>query len=281
MEIIREVIKLREYRSSLPAEKVLGFVPTMGALHQGHASLIRQSVKDNTVTTVSIFVNPTQFAPDEDLDKYPRTHEEDHALLASLGVDCVFQPEVSDIYSSNTFLQFKIHKWGERLEGYSRPGHLEGVLQVVSILFNLVQPDRAYFGLKDYQQCMLIKKLVEELHFPIEIVPCPIVRESDGLAMSSRNAYLSSKERTQALGLYETLNSVKEFAGRQSSVAKAQQFAQEALKAYPLLRLDYFQILHALTLEEISSLTPQNTPHAFIAAYLGNTRLIDNMSLSM
>ena len=280
MEIIREVIKLREYRASLAPDQALGFVPTMGALHQGHASLIRQSVRENPLTTVSIFVNPTQFAPDEDLGKYPRTQEEDHALLASLGVDAVFQPEVSDIYSSNTFLRFKIDQWGERLEGYSRPGHLEGVLQVVSILFNLVQPDKAYFGLKDYQQCLLIKKLVEELHFPIEIVPCPIVREADGLAMSSRNAYLNPEERRQALGLYETLKAVKQYAITESSVAKAQQFAQDSLKAYPLLRLDYFQILHALTLEEIPSLADQNSPHAFVAAYLGNTRLIDNMSLS-
>ena len=280
MEIIREVIKLREYRSSLPSNQALGFVPTMGALHQGHASLIRQSVRENPLTTVSIFVNPTQFAPDEDLDKYPRTMEEDHALLASLGVDAVFQPEVSDIYSSNTFLKFEIDQWGGRLEGYSRPGHLEGVLQVVSILFNLVQPDKAYFGLKDYQQCLLIKKLVEELHFPIEIVPCPIIRESDGLAMSSRNAYLKVEERRQALGLHDTLMAVKQFALSEPSVSKAHQFAQSRLQAYPLLRLDYFQILHALTLEEIPTLSPQNVPHAFIAAYLGKTRLIDNMSLS-
>ncbi len=279
MEIIREVGKLREYRRSLPLSLAQGFVPTMGALHAGHASLIQRSIKENSHTTVSIFVNPTQFAPDEDLDTYPRPEQEDHELLRSLGVDCLFKPDASDIYSSNNFIQFTIDHLGGKLEGQSRPGHLEGVLQVVSILFNLVQPHRAYFGLKDYQQCLLVQRLVSELHFPLQIVPCPIIREPDGLAMSSRNAYLSEEERAQAAGLFLILKEVAKFAQKESSIKNALELAQRLLKEYPLIQLDYFYILSGKTLDPIPTLNSPNFPHAFVAAFLGETRLIDNMAL--
>ena len=279
MEIVREVDQLREYNRFLPQSIQRGFVPTMGALHAGHASLIRKSIEENTHTTVSIFVNPTQFAPEEDLATYPRPEQADQDLLKSMGVDCLFQPQASDIYPSNNILSYSIEGWGGQLEGQSRPGHLEGVLQVVSILFNLVQPDRAYFGLKDYQQCLLIQQLVSELHFPLEIRPCPIIREPDGLAMSSRNAYLSPRERKEASGLHKILRAVKELAHTEHSFSEAMELVKNRLEEYPLIRLDYFQILHARTLQSIPSLAPENFPHAFVAAFLGETRLIDNMSL--
>ena len=279
MEIVREVDQLREYNRSLPQSIQRGFVPTMGALHAGHASLIQKSLEENTHTTVSIFVNPTQFAPEEDLATYPRPEQADQDLLRSLGVDCLFQPLASDIYSSNNILRFSIDGWGGQLEGQSRPGHLEGVLQVVSILFNLVQPDRAYFGLKDYQQCLLIQQLVAELHFPLEIRPCPIVREQDGLALSSRNAYLSPTQRKAASGLYRMLMEVKELAQSEPTLGQAMELVKGRLKEYPQIRLDYFQILNGRTLEAIPSLASQYLPHAFVAAFLGDTRLIDNMSL--
>jgi len=252
----------------------------MGALHEGHARLIQMSVEQNTHTIVSIFVNPTQFGPGEDYEQYPRTWESDLQLLENLNVDAVFSPDTRDIYAPNQYIGFTIRNLNDRLEGISRPGHMEGVLQIVSILFHLVQPDRAYFGLKDYQQYLLVSKLVKELHFPVEIVPCPIIRERDGLAMSSRNVYLSRDERIQAVALYEVLRAVKEKASVVQEPVVLKKYAQELLNQYPLVRLDYFEILDGSTLEEINVLTPDHNPHAFIAAYLEHTRLIDNMALS-
>lgn len=241
---------------------------------------MRQSVRDNDLSILSVFVNPTQFAPNEDLDKYPRTLEADIALAESLGVDAVFAPQSEEIYpKAPNQINFNIRDLDKVMEGETRPTHMNGVVQVVSILFNIVQPDRAYFGLKDFQQQLIIKTLVKELHFPLEIVACPIIREADGLAMSSRNRFLSESERRDALYLYDSLTFLKENIQEFDSVEEAVDFVKDNGGKFPLARLDYFQIRNAETLELVESLEAPNNPHAFMAAYLGRTRLIDNMGL--
>ena len=280
MKVIRELGALRAFRASLPREVSLGLVPTMGALHEGHLSLARSSIEENDLTMVSIFVNPTQFGPNEDFEKYPRSLEKDASMLEELGVDIIFAPNVQDVYpGEKTYISFQLAELGERLCARSRPGHMEGVLQVVSILFHLTNPSRAYFGLKDYQQCLIIQKLVAELHFPLEIVPCPIIRESDGLAMSSRNVYLNEEERKQALLLSATLGHLKKNFSDFSTVEDMRSFVARQLDVYPLVRLDYFEVLDGDSLSEIQSLPYKGKTHAFIAAYLGKTRLIDNLRL--
>ncbi|MEM8896550.1 MAG: pantoate--beta-alanine ligase [Bacteroidota bacterium] len=280
MKVIRELGALRAFRASLPREVSLGLVPTMGALHEGHLSLARSAIEENDLTMVSIFVNPTQFGPNEDFEKYPRSLEEDASMLEELGVDIIFAPNVQDVYpGEKTYISFQLADLGERLCARSRPGHMEGVLQIVSILFHLTNPSRAYFGLKDYQQCLIIQKLVSELHFPLEIVPCPIIRESDGLAMSSRNVYLNDEERKQALFLSATLGHLKKNFSDFSTVEDMRSFVARQLDVYPLVRLDYFEVLDGDSLSEIQSLPYKGKTHAFIAAYLGKTRLIDNLRL--
>ncbi|MEM6347398.1 MAG: pantoate--beta-alanine ligase [Bacteroidota bacterium] len=280
MQILPNIPSFRTIRQAIDPKLSVGFVPTMGALHQGHASLVRESVAQNDITIVSIFVNPTQFGPNEDLDKYPRNLEADAALLESLGVDYVFAPNADEIYPDPPAqFYFDILDMDKKLCGATRPGHMNGVVQVVSILFNIVQPHFAYFGLKDYQQCLILQQLVKELHFPISIVPCPIVREEDGLAMSSRNVYLSTEERQQSLFLSKTLSAIREGLLDFEDVAAAKAFVHDRLKAYPLVRLDYFEIFDGRSLKEIPSLEPIHHPHAFVAAFLGKTRLIDNLFL--
>ncbi|MEL6652615.1 MAG: pantoate--beta-alanine ligase [Bacteroidota bacterium] len=280
MQIIPDIPSFRSIRQAISPQLRIGFVPTMGALHEGHASLVRQSVLENDITIVSIFVNPTQFGPNEDLDKYPRNLEADAALLESLGVDFVFTPSAKEVYPDPPAqFYFEIRDLDKKLCGASRPGHMNGVVQVVSILFNIVQPNFAYFGLKDYQQCLILQTLVRELHFPLTIVPCPIVRESDGLAMSSRNVYLSPSEREQALFLSKVLAEIKAKKASLKDVAAAKALVTERLQSYPLAKLDYFEIYDGRNLKEIPSLEELHQPHAFIAAYLGTTRLIDNLAL--
>lgn len=253
----------------------------MGALHEGHASLARQSVAENDYTIVSIFVNPTQFGPNEDLDRYPRDMEGDAELLRSLGVDMIFAPDSDAVYPKPpSQIMFGIRDLDKRLCGSSRPGHMNGVVQVVSILFHIVQPSHAYFGLKDYQQCLIIQQMVSELHFPVEVVPCEIVREADGLAMSSRNLYLSPEHRKQALFLNQTLSHIYSHREQWTEVAQVQAWVQDQLADYPLVELDYFEILDGDTLLPIQQLTDADTPVAFIAAYLGKTRIIDNRILT-
>ena len=278
MKILRDIISLRQYRQGCPG--TVGLVPTMGALHEGHATLVRQCATETDHTVVSIFVNPTQFGPGEDFERYPRNLEQDAALLANLGTEAIFAPEVSSIYPPGTgHLSFAIRDLDQVLDAASRPGHMNGVLQVVAILFNLVQPHRAYFGLKDYQQQLLLRTLVKELHFPLDLVPCPIVREPDGLAMSSRNRYLSPEEREQALFLSRTLARLKALRGTLSHQAEAQAEVEACLRDYPLVRLDYFDVLRGQDLQPLATWAPTEFPVAFLAAYLGQTRLIDNMPL--
>ncbi len=280
MQILPNIASVRAMHAAMPRAHRLALVPTMGALHEGHASLVRRAVAENDQTLVSIFVNPTQFGPNEDFDRYPRNLEQDSALLAELGVDYVFAPDVREIYPTPPAqFYFDIRDMDKKLCGARRPGHMNGVVQVVSMLFHIVQPDTAYFGLKDYQQCLILQQLVKELHFPLSVVPCPIVREADGLAMSSRNIYLSPEERKQAVALNQILNALRDQKASFATVTAAKDFVAQQLERYPLVKPDYVEIYHGQTLQEIPDLRPAHFPHAFIAAYLGKTRLIDNMPL--
>lgn len=279
MKIFHNIQSFQEERKQLIPGQKLGLVPTMGALHAGHASLVKRAVAENDVTAVSIFVNPTQFGPTEDLSNYPRTLEQDCALLESLGVDWVFAPMAKEIYPDESQLIFSLKDIDKKLCGRTRPGHFNGVVQVVSILFHIIRPDRAYFGLKDYQQFQIIRQMVKELHFQVELVPCPIVRETDGLALSSRNVYLSAAERKQALFLNHTLTAIKQKLEDFQTASDVKDFVHHTLAQYPLAKLDYFEILNDKNLAEVDSLTPSDFPRAFIAAFVGTTRLIDNMAL--
>lgn len=267
-------------RNGLAAGTRIGLVPTMGALHEGHASLVRRSVAENDITIVSLFVNPTQFGPNEDLARYPRDLEGDMRLLESLGVAIVFAPESSEIYPDPpSQILFGIRDLDKRLCGASRPGHMNGVVQVVTILFHIIRPGYAYFGLKDYQQCLIIEHLVRELHFSLVVVPCPIVREPDGLAMSSRNRYLSPEERQQALFLSHALSLAATQSTATGAIGEIRASVMALLPRYPLVRLDYFEVLDGHTLSPIARLDESSKPVAFVAAFLGTTRLIDNRVL--
>ncbi len=262
----------------------IGFVPTMGALHEGHASLMRQSAAQNDLTVVSIFVNPTQFGPNEDLAKYPRTLEADLALCKAAGATHIFTPTEATMYpdgKANFELQMSLRSMDQYMDGAKRPGHFNGVLLVVSRLFNIVQATRAYFGLKDFQQLSIIQMMARELFFPVEIVPCAIVREPDGLAMSSRNRYLDPEERQQALYLSRCLHAVQAQARAGVEADKLTQIASEMLADYPLIRLEYLEIRKARDLSLCDTLQPEDSPVALIAAFCGKTRLIDNLQLSL
>lgn len=275
MVILSTISALREYRRSLSGS--VGFVPTMGALHEGHASLAREAVANNDACIVSIFVNPTQFGPNEDFDQYPRTMEADAALLESLGVAAIFAPDSREVYPAEPAqISFRIQHLDKVLCGASRPGHMNGVVQVVSILFNLVQPDRAYFGRKDYQQFLILRTMAKELHFPVEVVGMPIIREEDGLAMSSRNRYLSQEERSQALILSKTIRKIQNKAAEWKNAEEIEEFAKQQLRESSLIRIDYLTILSGKDLNILQSLNQDLSPHIFVAAWLGETRLIDN-----
>ncbi len=257
---------------------VVGFVPTMGYLHEGHLSLVRRARQECQHVVVSIFVNPTQFGPQEDYQRYPRDEARDLALLEPLGVDVVFIPTAEEMYPPGYCTWVEVTgPLAQRLEGASRPGHFRGVATVVTKLLNIVQPHRAYFGEKDAQQLRLVQRLVQDLNMPVEIVPCPTVREPQGLAMSSRNTYLSPEERERALALYRSLVVAQEMvrAGvRDASYIR--QRMQEAL-ALPGIRVDYVSIAHPETLAELERI--EGPALALVAAWVGPARLIDNMLL--
>jgi len=273
VEFQREMLNLKRLGKSV------GFVPTMGALHEGHLTLVRQSKKDNDVTVVSIFVNPTQFGPNEDFNKYPRQFDNDRKLLEKEGVDYIFYPSVSDMYPEGYETYVYLEKLPNHLCGLSRPGHFRGVATVVSKLFNIVQPNKAYFGQKDYQQAEVIKKMVRDLNFPIEIVVIPIVRESDGLAMSSRNAYLSPEERRNATVLYKSLQRAKELIEKgEKSVNKIKEEMRKIILSVPS-RIDYIEIVHPETLDSLDAIPDKNVIDRVVVAvavFIGNARLIDN-----
>jgi pantoate--beta-alanine ligase len=259
--------------------KTLGFVPTMGALHAGHLSLVRASKSRCNVTAVSIFVNPLQFGPSEDLSKYPRTLERDIALLEEGGVDLLFVPSVEQMYPAGAKTRVLVEELSNKLDGASRPGHFLGVTTVVSKLFEIVRPDLAFFGQKDAAQVVVLRKMVRDLDMDVELVVCPIVRETDGLAMSSRNAYLTPEQRQQALVLHRALLRVQTAVDRgERDAAKLREIGEQVIAEEPGARLDYFAIVDPETLDPVTD-TRRGALIA-IAAYVGTTRLIDNILLT-
>ena len=261
-----------------PAGKRLGLVPTMGALHAGHLSLVRVAKAQCDAVAVSIFVNPTQFAPTEDLAEYPRTFSADCAALEQENVDILFAPTVEEMYRPGETTWVTVEGLSEKLDGRTRPGHFRGVTTVVSKLFHIVQPDFAFFGQKDAAQLAIIRRMVRDQKFPVEIVGCPIVREPDGLAMSSRNVYLNKDDRARALVLHRSLQDVKEdFRGGQRDAGKLLALGKKVIAAEPSARLDYFEIVDPDTLDPIETISRPTL--VAVAAYVGSTRLIDNLVL--
>ncbi len=256
--------------------KSLGLVPTMGALHAGHLSLVKASKTTCDVTAVSIFVNPTQFGPNEDLARYPRTFETDCALLEAEGVDLIFAPSVNEMYPAGASTWVEVEGEGDRLEGASRPGHLRGVATVVSKLFHIVAPTHAFFGQKDAAQLAVLRKMVRDLRFDLQIVGCPIVREPDGLAMSSRNRYLSVEERRQSLVLSRALRAASELvASGEASSAPLLAAMRAVFASEPAARADYITVVDPDTLLPIEDV--KRGGMLAVAAYIGTTRLLDNL----
>ena len=277
MKLVHTVSELRqELDIQRKAGKKIGFVPTMGALHEGHASLVRYAVAENEIVVVSVFVNPTQFNDKNDLLKYPRTLEADCELLEKEGADYVFAPSVEEIYPEPDTRQFSYAPLDTVMEGKFRPGHFNGVCQVVSKLFMMVEPDKAYFGEKDFQQLAIIREMVKQMKFPLQIVGCPIVREEDGLALSSRNTRLSAQEREFALNISKTLFRSKEFAASHS-VEETQQFVEESIASSEGLQLEYFEIVDGLTLQRIENWEDTDYVVGCITVFCGEVRLIDNI----
>ncbi|MFZ3262906.1 MAG: pantoate--beta-alanine ligase [Terriglobales bacterium] len=256
----------------------LGLVPTMGALHAGHLSLVRAAKAQCDAVAVSIFVNPTQFGPSEDFAKYPRSFESDCAALEKEGVDIVFAPAVEEMYPKGETTWVTVQGLSERLDGRSRPGHFRGVTTVVAKLFHVIEPDVAFFGQKDAAQVAIIRRMVRDLNFPVEVVVCPIVREDDGLAMSSRNAYLGAEERLRALVLHRSLQRMeKEFRAGQRMAAHLCEAGRAIIAQEPQVRLDYFEIVDPNTLEPVERIAQPAL--VAVAAHVGSTRLIDNVVL--
>lgn len=258
--------------------KTIGFVPTMGALHAGHLSLIGASKKHCDITVCSIFVNPTQFNDKADLEKYPRMPKEDTQMLESAGCDILFMPDEKEVYDGQITKTFDFKGLDRVLEGLHRPGHFNGVAQVVSILFDIVKPNKAFFGQKDYQQLLIIKSLEHQLKLNIEIVACPTMREADGLAMSSRNMRLSDEERKAASLIPKLMKEAKAMMEKGKTVNEISSHVKEQLKD-PIYKLDYFAICDSVTLKEFSGSDPNSKPMALIACFVGKIRLIDNLFL--
>lgn len=256
----------------------IGLVPTMGALHAGHASLVKRSVAENAVTVVSVFVNPTQFNDKNDLQNYPRTLEADCELLESLGATYVFAPSVEEVYPEPDTRQFSYPPVDTVMEGPRRPGHFNGVCQIVSKLFYMVQPDRAYFGEKDFQQIAVIRAMVKDLNLPLEICPCPIVREESGLALSSRNSLLSDDEKRTAVCISQALKSSVDFA-KSHTVAETHDLVVGALNATKGLEVEYFEIVNGTTLQTVQKWDDADDIVGCITVYCGQrpVRLIDNI----
>jgi pantoate--beta-alanine ligase len=277
MEIIRIPRIMREITKELRAKcKSIGFVPTMGALHEGHLSLIKRAKDENDLTVVSIFVNPTQFCEGEDYEKYPRDVEADKEKLDKIGIDYLFLPDKNALYPNDYLTFVTVEKLSDKLCGKFRPGHFRGVATIVCKLFNIVMPTRAYFGQKDYQQSLIIRKMVEDLNFDIEIIVCPTIREQDGLAMSSRNLYLNEEERKSATVIYKALQEGEKLLKEGVEPSEVNLKMLEILKKEPLIKqIQYAGVYDPLTLEEITE--KQNKYLLAIAVKLGNTRLIDNI----
>ena len=276
MQVTKTVEETRKQIKQWKKEgKTIGLVPTMGFLHEGHASLIRKCREQNDIVVVSDFVNPTQFGPNEDLEAYPRDFERDSKLCESLGADLIFAPSPEDMYHDpHAFVS--IDTLSETLCGKTRPIHFKGVCTVVTKLFHIVAPDRAYFGEKDAQQLAIIRKMVKDLNFDIEIVGCPIVREEDGLAKSSRNTYLNDKERQAALCLSRAVKTGKEVIYTGADAKEVLNSMKAIIEAEPLARIDYVSMVDALSMQPVDSVNADVL--VAMAVYIGKTRLIDNFS---
>ncbi|WP_298779711.1 pantoate--beta-alanine ligase [uncultured Polaribacter sp.] len=280
MDIFSKKKLLKYYLSSCKKDnKTIGFVPTMGALHQGHLSLIKKAQQKNDIVVVSIFVNPTQFNNVEDLEKYPKTLENDIKLLKSINCNVLFTPTVNEIYADKVISEkFNFDGLEHQMEGKFREGHFDGVGTIVKALFNIVKPDIAYFGQKDFQQLQIIKKMVEKHQLKLKIKGCPIFRENDGLAMSSRNARLTKEHRKAAPLIYKTLKKAKK-KFRKKKPEKVLKWVQNQFKKHDLLELEYFTIADEKSLETIKSKESDKKYRAFIAVFAGKIRLIDNIKL--
>jgi pantoate--beta-alanine ligase len=279
MFLIETIKELKFKLNKLRDNGTIGFVPTMGALHNGHISLVRQAVAENKTVVVSIFVNPTQFNDPKDLERYPRNLDADLELLLKTGCQIVFVPTVNEIYPEPDTRKFDFGKLATVMEGKHRPGHFNGVAQVVSKLFDIVQPGKAYFGLKDFQQLAVIKEMVFQLKMPVEIVACPIVREESGLAMSSRNELLTAEERKNAAVISQTLFDAKKLSA-QKSVRELVEWISETINKNPYLNVEYVEIVDESGLQPVNSWDENCKKVCCVAVFCGNIRLIDNIVLS-
>jgi pantoate--beta-alanine ligase len=279
MKICRTIEEMRMASRAIRQEgKRLGLVPTMGALHKGHLSLVQTAKSQCGAVAVSIFVNPTQFGPNEDLARYPRPFERDCELLGNEGVDFLFAPSADEMYPKGAISWVAVEVLSEKLCGRSRPGHFRGVTTVVAKLFHIIEPDAAFFGQKDAAQAAIIRRMVHDLHFPVKVVVCPIVREPDGLAMSSRNAYLSPAERKSALVLHRALLEVKQrFEGGERKAVTLMEAGKRIFTQEPTVRLDYLEVIDPETLDPVATI--DRTTLVAVAAFVGATRLIDNILL--
>ena len=277
MEVIKTIKEMKELSSQARgAGKIIAFVPTMGYFHEGHFSLMREGRRRGDLLVVSLFVNPTQFAPHEDFKSYPRDFERDRKMTEDVGVDILFAPETSEMYPPDHQTVIHVEKVTQNLCGKSRPIHFQGVTTVVMMLFEIVMPHLAIFGEKDYQQLITVQQMVRDLHMSVEVLGMPTVREADGLAMSSRNTHLLPEERKAALSLYRSLQKAKELL--QKGERKADRILHEMkgiLQSEPLVRIDYIQICDAYTLQDVDRI--EGDVAVALAAYLGKTRLIDNL----
>ena len=279
MKLIHTIGDLRQALAEARAEgEKIGLVPTMGALHAGHASLVRRSVEENGLTVVSVFLNPTQFNDKKDLERYPRTLEADCALLEQVGADIVFAPSVEEMYPEPDTRRFSYPPVDTVMEGAFRPGHFNGVCQIVSKLFAAVEPDRAYFGEKDFQQIAVVRAMVKDLGFGVEIVPCPVVREESGLAMSSRNTLLTDEERAVAANIYAVLSKSRNFASTHT-LAETRRYVVDALNAIVGLEVEYYSIVDGDTLQELAHWADSDNIVGCITVFCGSKpiRLIDHI----
>ena len=277
MEIIRTVAELKTKLDNARKRGTIGLVPTMGALHAGHLSLIERARRENDTVVVSVFVNPTQFNNPTDLATYPRTEEADAALLSSAGVDYAFIPSVDEIYPEPDTRVFDLGPVAEVMEGAMRPGHFNGVAQIVSKLFRFTEPTRAYFGEKDFQQIAVIRRMAELEGFDsLEIVDCPIKREADGLALSSRNVRLTAEQRSVAPVIALTLRASL-IKAREMSLAQTRQWVIDAINTYPFMRVEYYEIVDAKTMQPIAEWSDSKQPVGCITVFCGDVRLIDNI----
>jgi len=279
MILVRTVSELKSVLKSSGKADLVGFVPTMGALHKGHLSLVQKAVDENPLVVVSIFVNPTQFNDSKDLDRYPRTLVADMKLLETTGCQIVFAPDVTEIYPEPDTRKFDFGQLDKVMEGKHRPGHFNGVAQVVSKLFEMVQPQKAYFGLKDFQQLAVIKNMAKQLNLSVEIVPCPIIREESGLAMSSRNELLSSEERANAAAISQTLFKAKELKTGKT-VSELEKWVAETINKNPYLEVEYAEIVDDTELQSVKNWDEQSVKILCVAVFCGKIRLIDNIVLN-